>query len=79
MQTVLADGRIFYTMPFLKIEFNPNEKVYKYIFETNDRIVKSSSRHEWGVWDKSSKEILMKKMEDIDIEKDELLIQGWSD
>lgn len=79
MKTVLPDGRVFETMPFTEINYNPDEMVYKYTFETTDRSVKSSSRHEWGVWDKKTKEILMKKMEDITIEDDELLIQGWED
>ena len=79
MKTVLPDGRVFETMPFTKITYNPDEMVYKYTFETKDRSVKSSSRHEWGVWDKKTKDILMKRMEDITIEDDELLIQGWKD
>ncbi len=77
MKTILPDGRVFETMPFIMISYNPDEMVYKYIFKTKDRTVKSSSRHEWGVWDKKTKEILMKRMEDITIEVDELLIQGW--
>jgi len=79
MKTVLPDGRVFETMPFTSILFKPEEMVYKYLFETIDRSVKSSSRHEWAVWDKKLKEVLLKRMEDITIEADELLIQGWED
>ena len=77
MKTILPDGRIFETQPFTKIDFIDTENVYKYVFETKDRIVKSSAGHEWGVWDKIKKEVLMKKMNDIKIDIDELLIQGW--
>jgi len=79
MKTVLPDGRVFETMPFLKIDYNPNEKVYKYTYETRDRTVKSSAGHTWGVWDKQTKDILMVKMDNINLEKHELLIQGWND
>jgi len=77
MQTILPDGRVFETQPFLKIDFLEDEKVYKYVFETKDRTVKSSAGHEWGVWDNVKKEILMKKMTEIKIGIDELLIQRW--
>ena len=79
MKTVLPDGRVFETLPFSKIIYEPEEMVYKYTFKTSDRTVRSSSRHEWIVWDTKTKEVLLKKMEDIKIEDDELLIQGWED
>ena len=75
MITKLDDGRIFKTLPILNIEFKPKERVYKYIFKTSDRIVKSSSSHLWGVWDSSTKELTMKKMEDLKVHIDHLLIQ----
>lgn len=77
MKTILPDGRVFETSPFLDIIFKDEEPVYKYFFITKDREVKSSARHEWGVWDKKTKEVVMKRMEDITIENDELLLQGW--
>ena len=79
MKTVLPDGRVFETLSIIKIEFNPLEPVYKYKFETVDRTVKSSKQHEWGVWDKNTKQIAMKRMEDISKEVDELLVQGWKE
>ena len=77
MKTTLPDGRIFETKPFLTITYIPNEPVYKYIFKTDDRLVKSSDRHEWAVWDKIKKDVDMIKMSEIKIEQHELLIQGW--
>ncbi len=77
MKTVLPDGRVFETQPFLKIQFNPAEPVYKFEFVTSDRTVKSSARHLWAVWDKHSKDVDMIRMDAIEIEKHELLIQGW--
>jgi len=77
MKTVLSDGRVFETLPFLKIEYNEEESVYKYTFETVDRIVKSSAGHMWGVWDRETKEVTMKRMDTIKIGCDELLIQSW--
>lgn len=77
MKTILDDGRVFETKPFISIVFNPEEKVYKYTFLTDDRSVKSSARHEWAVWDKDAKNIDMIRMDTIDIDKHELLIQGW--
>lgn len=79
MISKLPDGRVFETKPFLIIIFNPNEKVYKYTFITDDRKVKSSARHEWVVWDKVKKDIVMKRMDVINIDVDELLVQGWND
>jgi len=75
MITKLDDGRIFKTLPILDIEFKPEERVYKYVFKTSDRIVKSSPSHLWGVWDSKTKELTMKKMEDLKIQIDHLLIQ----
>lgn len=77
MKTVLPDGRVFETKPFIKIEYNPEEPVYKYTFRTDDRDVKSSARHEWAVWDKKTKDVDMIKMSEIKIEQHELLTQGW--
>jgi len=79
MKTILPDGRVFETMPFTAITYRPEELVYKYQFETLDRTVESSLQHEWVVWDKNIKDILLKRMEDITMEVDELLIQGWID
>lgn len=76
MKTVLDDGRIFETKPFLNIEFKENEPVYKYVYTTDDRIVKSSARHTWAVWNKKSKQFAMIRMDKIDISKHELLVQG---
>jgi len=75
MITELPDGRIFKTIPFISIEYKPDEKVYKYVYTTDDRIVKSSARHEWGIWDKKLKQIYMKSMSEIDKNIDELLVQ----
>lgn len=77
MKTILSDGRVFETLPFLSIQYNPNEPVYKFIFITSDRNVKSSERHLWAVWDKKTYDVGMIRMDEIDIEKHELLIQGW--
>ena len=77
MKTVLPDGRVFETMPFLKIEYNPSEPVYKFEFITSDRSVKSSARHLWAVWDKKQRNVDMVRMDAIEIENHELLIQGW--
>lgn len=77
MKTVLPDGRIFETLPFIQIQYNPEEPVYKFEFVTSDRKVKSSARHLWAVWDKVSRDIDMVRMDEIIIEKHELLVQGW--
>lgn len=77
MKTLLSDGRIFETKPFLSIEYNNAEPVYKYEFKTDDRVVKSSSRHEWVVWDRKMKEVVMLKMDTISMDNHELIIQGW--
>lgn len=77
MKTILPDGRVFETIPFEFIEYNPTEPVYSFKFATKDRNVKSSARHLWAVWDKTSHTIDMIRMDAIDIEKHELLIQGW--
>lgn len=75
MKAISPDGRVFETLEFLKIEFDHTEPVYKYKFSTKDRIVTSSARHLWGVWDKKTKKLKMIKMSDIDIERHELLVQ----
>ena len=77
MKTVLPDGRVFETLPFLQIQYMPDEPVYKFEFITHDRKVKSSARHEWAVWDKHAKDFDMVRMDKIIIEKHELLVQGW--
>jgi hypothetical protein len=77
MKTVLSDGRIFETLPFLNIVCNDNDPVYKFEFETSDRTVKSSARHLWAVWDRERNDIDMIRMDTIDICRHELLIQGW--
>lgn len=77
MKTILPDGRVFETLPFISISYIATELVYKYKFETIDREVKSSPQHEWAVWDKKKKEVLLKRMDAIEVEVDELLIQGW--
>lgn len=79
MKTVLPDGRVFETQPFLTIETDDTEPVYIYTFTTNDRTVKSSAGHEWGVWNKKTKSLEMVKMQYISKEDHELLIQGWED
>lgn len=79
MIATLPDGRIFETKEFITILHKPEEPVYKYLFVTDDRKVKSSARHEWAVWDKEEKTIDMIRMDAIDIDKHELLIQGWED
>lgn len=77
MKTILPDGRVFETIPFIAILYYPEEPVYKFEFITSDRCVKSSSRHTWGVWDKENKNITMIRMDEININQHELLIQGW--
>ena len=77
MKTILPDGRIFETKEFLSITYDPEEPVYKYTFITDDRKVKSSARHKWAICDKVKKEIDFIRMDEIDIEKHELLIQNW--
>lgn len=77
MKTKLPDGRVFETMPILNIKFNSQEPVYKFEFSTTDRQIKSSSRHLWAVWDKHTHTLDMVRMDTIDVEKHELLIQGW--
>ena len=79
MKTILPDGRVFETMPFTSITYRPEELVYKYQFETKDRTVKSSLQHEWAVWDNKLRDVLLKRMEDINIAVDELLIQSWKE
>lgn len=79
MKTILPDGRIFETKLFLTIDFDDSEPVYKYQFTTDDRIVKSSARHTWAVWDKTHKLCAMIEMSMIDKEKHELLVQGRID
>ena len=70
----LPDGRMFKTEKFDEIQFNENEKVYKYEFETKSVKSISSERHKWLVWDKSKKDLVMVEMKNIDKEKHELLI-----
>lgn len=77
MKTILPDGRVFETLPFLQIQYTPEEPVYKFEFVTPDRKVKSSARHLWAVWDKKKKDIDLIRMDEIIIEKHELLVQGW--
>jgi len=77
MKTVLDDGRVFETMPFIKIEYNPDEPVYKYFFVTADRTVKSSARHVWAVWDTQNRDVALTRMDAIDVDRHELLVQGW--
>ena len=77
MKTQLPDGRIFQTLPFLDIVYRPDEKVYKFEFVTSDRKVKSSERHLWAVWNKIEFDIDMIRMDEININKHELLIQYW--
>ena len=77
MKSALDDGRVFETKPFLEINLIPDEPVYKFVFLTDDRKVKSSARHEWAVWNKITKKIEMVRMDTIDIAVHELLIQGW--
>ncbi len=77
MKTVLDDGRIFETQPFLVIGFDPSKPVYKYTFETKDRKVRTSSGHEWVVWNKQKKLIEMLPMCDITLENYELLVQSF--
>jgi len=77
MKTTLPDGRIFETVPFLEINYISEEPVYKFVFRTPEREVKSSARHKWLVWDKKLNDFFMLTMEEINIEKHELLIQGW--
>lgn len=79
MKTILPDGRVFETLPFLSITFNPDEPVYKFTFVTSDRNVKSSSRHLWAIWDKVEKNVDMIRMDEIDIDNHELLVQGWEE
>lgn len=78
MKTVLPDGRTFETMPFLNIEYDSSKPVYKYKFSTKDRTVESSERHEWIVWNKETKDIDLIRMDEIDSNKHELLIQDWN-
>lgn len=77
MKTKLDDGRIFETIPFLEINFNDAERVYKFEFITKERRVKSSSQHRWLVWDKEIASIYLERMNKIDINKHELIVQGW--
>lgn len=77
MITKLDDGRIFETQPFLIIEFDPSKPVYKYTFETKDRKVQTSAGHEWVVWDKKNKYVVMLPMSDITTENYELLVQSF--
>lgn len=77
MKTRLEDGRIFETIPFETIERDPSIPVYEYMFITRDRRVKSSPRHQWVVWNKKSIEIEMVRMDAIDINTHELVVQGW--
>jgi hypothetical protein len=79
MKTILPDGRVFETKEFISIQYNPEEPVYKYTFLTDDRKVQSSARHEWAVWNKETKDVDMIRMDTIDINQHELLIQGWED
>ena len=78
MKTMLPDGRVFETMTFLEIHFNPEEPVYKFEFITQDRKVKSSARHRWAVWEKQILDFSMVRMDAIDIDNHELLVQGWA-
>lgn len=77
VKTLLSDGRIFETLPFIEIQYKPEEPVYKFEFITPDRKVRSSARHLWAVWDKQTRDIEMIRMDEIVIEKHELLVQGW--
>ena len=78
MKTILSDGRIFETKEFISITYDPEEPVYKYTFLTDDRKVQSSARHEWAVWNKLTKKVDMIRMDSIDINQHELLIQNWN-
>jgi|LakMenE18May11ns_1017448.scaffolds.fasta_scaffold7820010_1 hypothetical protein len=75
MITKLPDGRIFETTPILTILYDANEPVYKYTFTTIDRSVKSSARHNWVVWNKLLKDVDLVKMDSIDTNIHELLLQ----
>jgi hypothetical protein len=75
MKTRLEDGRVFETMPFESIQEIPSESVYKFVFTTRDRIVKSSARHKWVVWNKKTSKIGMVRMDKIGIDKHELFVQ----
>ena len=77
VKTVLPDGRFFETLPFINIIHIPDEPVYKFKFDTADRSVKSSSRHQWAVWNKQTKRIEMLRMDMISVDNHELLVQGW--
>lgn len=77
MKTILSDGRIFETQEILQILFDDSKPVYKYEFDTVDRHIVSSARHEWAVWDKKQKDVILIDMESLDINTHELLIQGW--
>lgn len=79
MKTVLSDGRIFETQEILNIVFDDTKPVYKYEFDTVDRHIVSSARHEWAVWDKETKDVYLLHMSLIESSKHELLVQGWID
>lgn len=75
MKTRLEDGRVFETMPFEMIQKNPSEPVYKFVFVTKDRRVRSSARHKWMVWDKKTSNITMVRMDKLNIDRYELFVQ----
>jgi hypothetical protein len=77
LKTTLPDGRVFETLPFIQIDYDPLEPVYKFAFITSDRKVRSSARHLWAVWDKKARDVSMIRMDAIDIDNHELLVQGW--
>lgn len=74
MRTAMPNGDIFSTMPIISIKFDDSEPVYKYVFLTKDRTVKSSARHKWLVWNTELKDIEFLKMAYIDNCIHELLI-----
>jgi len=76
MKTRLGDGRVFETMPFEVIQRDPSQPVYEFVFVTKDRQVRSSARHTWMVWNKKSSNVEMVRMDAIDVEKHELLVQS---
>jgi len=77
LKTILPDGRVFETQPFISLKYKSEEMVYKFEFETIDRHIKSSERHLWAVWDKVNKTVDMIAMKEIKKEQHELLIQSW--
>ena len=77
MKTRLEDGRIFETTPFESIVRDPSKPVYEFLFVIKDRRVESSPQHQWMVWNKRDVEIEMVRMDEIEIDTHELILQGW--